>query len=800
MISTQTAFRVADGGKILRASRERRIAITRLLATAVICTVAGPAWAVTATVANDVCAPAANPCNVTQKFDVTPGAVLDFGVRSVAVTGSGQFNFGAGNGTILSGNFSAATSGTAIDANNPVTGGTSSGIVTVEARRLCTGGAAELPCTEPSDCQLGSCGVRRCALQPAQVCTGDAACNVGPCGALTKRCMGTASLVRCETSADCNLGSCLAQPTCSGLVYGPHACSTNADCNLGSCTKGTASIEMGGAVAGNSDEPAVLILRATDSVSVTKMIDAASTSPANDGGEIVIDAINGSISVSSKLKATGGSTGTGGTIELTAGTDIVTSEELDVNGGDFDGGTVDFSAGRDVRIMRSIFANSTAGAGYGGELIATADRDVLVTGVSTSSRTILASNGHTDGQGNSGDGGTFTLDAGRNFSLDENSEILSRGAAAHGSGGEVSLGSGASMQLAGDVTAKADGNNGAGGILTLTFGGPLTATAASVFDLSGSAQGGGVLDAAGSGNTTFAGKADLSASAGGEGGGVLFDILADVSISGSMTVKGSSGGGLDLEACRLTLQAPAVLDNQVAGGANRLTSRESMKLLAGSTLKAGAGGTNTLVYRSPAKPPLLQGTVVPAATLLVDETLEGCPVCGNAEVDQTETCDDGNTASGDGCSADCQNENCIAQTPGYPGVPLCDDDDSCTEDICNTNQAGGTCTHLSQQCAICGNGQLETGEACDDGNATFANGEYCAAGCVLVPCGRPTNQSGLNPKTTDALFTLRSAVGQVACSPRVCDVDNNGNVSASDAQRVLRAAVGLPQALVCPMS
>lgn len=783
----------------MRDSRKAHLATARLLATVLMCAVAERAWSATASAADDVCAPAADPCNVTQKFDVTPGSVLDFGVRSVAVTGSGQFNFGAGSGSILCGDFSASTSGTAIDANDSVpSGGTSSGTVLLEARRLCTGGAAELPCTEPADCQLGTCGVRRCELQPSQACTGDAGCNVGPCRVLSRRCMGTTSLVRCDTNADCNLGSCLAQTTCSGLVYSPHACATNADCNLGSCTKGTASIAMGGAVAGNSDEPAVLILRATDSVTVTKNVDASSTNPQSDGGEIVVDAINGTVSVSSKLKATSGTTGTGGSIELYGGTDVVLTAELDASGGDFDGGTVDLSAGRDIKISRSIFTSSTAGAGYGGELIATANRDVLVTGVSPSNRTLLESNGHTDGQGNSGDGGTLTLDAGRNLGLDGNTWIHSHGSAPHGSGGEVSLGSGGSMQLAGNVTAIADGNDGAGGILDLTFTGPLTVAAASTFDLSGSAEGGGVLDAAGSGDAVFAGKVDLSASAGGQGGGVLLDVLANVSVSGSMTVKGSSGGGLDLTACRINLQSGASLDNQVAGGTNLLTSRESMKLLAGSTLKAGAGGSNKLVYRSPDKPPLLQGTVVPAATLQIDETLAGCPVCGNAEVDETETCDDGNSAGDDGCSADCQNESCIAQTPGYPGVPLCDDGDSCTEDFCNTNQDGGTCQHLPQSCAVCGDGQLDEGEPCDDGNATFTIGEYCGVDCVLVPCGRPTNQAGTTPKTSDALFTLKSAVGQVVCSLRVCDVDNNTKVSATDAQRVLRAAVGLPQVLVCP--
>jgi cysteine-rich repeat protein len=36
------------------------------------------------------------------------------------------------------------------------------------------------------------------------------------------------------------------------------------------------------------------------------------------------------------------------------------------------------------------------------------------------------------------------------------------------------------------------------------------------------------------------------------------------------------------------------------------------------------------------------------------------PICGNGIIEAGETCDDGNYASGDGCSADCQVEKCLA--------------------------------------------------------------------------------------------------------------------------------------------
>jgi cysteine-rich repeat protein len=33
--------------------------------------------------------------------------------------------------------------------------------------------------------------------------------------------------------------------------------------------------------------------------------------------------------------------------------------------------------------------------------------------------------------------------------------------------------------------------------------------------------------------------------------------------------------------------------------------------------------------------------------------MTGCPECGNSEIDQNETCDDGNVTDGDGCSFMC---------------------------------------------------------------------------------------------------------------------------------------------------
>ena len=70
--------------------------------------------------------------------------------------------------------------------------------------------------------------------------------------------------------------------------------------------------------------------------------------------------------------------------------------------------------------------------------------------------------------------------------------------------------------------------------------------------------------------------------------------------------------------------------------------------------------------------------------------------CGDGEVDPGEQCDDGNTADGDCCGANCVFEAAGAQTGQY----CTEDGDPCTTDTCD---GMGTCVHVPPgQCAACG--------------------------------------------------------------------------------------------------
>ena len=140
------------------------------------------------------------------------------------------------------------------------------------------------------------------------------------------------------------------------------------------------------------------------------------------------------------------------------------------------------------------------------------------------------------------------------------------------------------------------------------------------------------------------------------------------------------------------------------------------------------------------------------------------PICGDGVIEGSERCDDSNTSNGDGCSSTCQVEpgaTCPATGPGACGVASCGNgvkeageacdcgtspttfpaDCSGPNGLFNGDGTGcsktctkePTCRNASgktQVCSTsCGNGSIETGEDCDDGNEI--NGDGCSSACKL---------------------------------------------------------------------
>ena len=112
--------------------------------------------------------------------------------------------------------------------------------------------------------------------------------------------------------------------------------------------------------------------------------------------------------------------------------------------------------------------------------------------------------------------------------------------------------------------------------------------------------------------------------------------------------------------------------------------------------------------------------------------------CGNGTKAGTETCDDGNIVSGDGCSTSCTVES------GY----TCN---TATPNVCST---------------VCGDGIVAGSEGCDDGGTTSGNG--CSATCTVETtyhCSGTPAPAPSRCSTTTRLVTVdRTKVG-TASSP-----------------------------------
>jgi fibro-slime domain-containing protein len=117
-------------------------------------------------------------------------------------------------------------------------------------------------------------------------------------------------------------------------------------------------------------------------------------------------------------------------------------------------------------------------------------------------------------------------------------------------------------------------------------------------------------------------------------------------------------------------------------------------------------------------------------------------LCGNAQKESSEQCDDGNVEAGDGCSDSCTLE------PGYE------------------------CKVPGQRCAlnvVCGDGQMGPREVCDDANAE--GGDGCSADCRSIETDFSCATPGA-PCTSNVVCGDKHLVGSELC--------DDGNLSAGD--------------------
>lgn len=164
---------------------------------------------------------------------------------------------------------------------------------------------------------------------------------------------------------------------------------------------------------------------------------------------------------------------------------------------------------------------------------------------------------------------------------------------------------------------------------------------------------------------------------------------------------------------------------------------------------------------------------------------EAPAVCGNAQIETDEVCDDGNTRDDDTCSFDCKRVFAAQVVP----------EENVSED------------------PVCGNGRTEAGEQCDDQN--IANGDGCSSVCqteaspldeerssfnwnVIVDLARRTVQHfdwNIDFSTTHECETNADcrAGGEVCNEQHLCDCLNSNYSRGADGGCHVRTVCGAGQ-------
>jgi cysteine-rich repeat protein len=131
--------------------------------------------------------------------------------------------------------------------------------------------------------------------------------------------------------------------------------------------------------------------------------------------------------------------------------------------------------------------------------------------------------------------------------------------------------------------------------------------------------------------------------------------------------------------------------------------------------------------------------------------------CGNGTVDEGETCDDHNQTDCDGCSRFCLLECGDGKTACNE---QCDDGNTDSNDGCSS-----TC-----QTEVCGDHVVQTSEECDDANTNECDG--CKSDCTAQTVACPICSAGATapciPCTDASDCDPLRACGSVACSAGAC--------------------------------
>ncbi len=468
--------------------------------------------------------------------------------------------------------------------------------------------------------------------------------------------------------------------------------STTAGGSITIVASGSIDIQASGPSKGRIDvtsegDDGLITLQAAGNVTVAGQLLAVGADQFASGGGIAILA-GGSIVVtpSGDVIVAGGNQAGGGDILLDAGGGVDLQNVVDASGGDFGGGTIDLTSHNgDVIVRQQLNVPGGGFSGDGGEVTIDAGGSVQV---------LATIDGHAagDSEDGSGSGGDVDIRAQQSITI---SGVLSLTAAPpDGEGGSVSLEAGTTITIGAAMLVEGQGIDGCGGSIAVNAGGAVTLNRITA---NGGSCGGGDVTVQALGDLAVPQIINADGASFGPGGTIVLD-GRNVQVTNVVRAASSDadGGSILVEGCNVGIGAAAELRTIGIAGSNTIHASGQATINGDLLSSLGAvPGTNRIVYRNAALPPLVAGaTISPPALQAVDATLPPCPaagaICGDGTVDAGEQCDDGNNVACDGCSSACRSEGC-------------------------------------------GNAHVECNEQCDNGPANGTPGNACAADCSIIP-------------------------------------------------------------------
>jgi filamentous hemagglutinin len=383
----------------------------------------------------------------------------------------------------------------------------------------------------------------------------------------------------------------------------------------------------GGEDTGGGDGGCVSISASGD----IRMLQAASTynvnagGPDGSGGEIELSTISGAIEVRGTLTALSpGDQGSGGSVSIDSTLEAIVAGPMAASGGDGGGGEITVastSSGVTLEKTASATVAATA-AGTGGTIC-------LESGFGNGSelRSVVVEG---DLNADGGVGGGIDISAGSEVRIDAASVLTATALVDRGGAISIAVDDGPAL-IDGPITAAGGRPSGAGGVIAIDASQRIVSNGQ--LDARGQATGGSI--GLSSGGAIDVRRAALASSASAGGGEIEIVSQGQVLISAALNTDGTSAAGLNtLTGCEVTIcgmdaaacgsGAVGMLTSLGPNGVNRIVGRDASFML--GTMRAdGDTGRNELVYNGAIESePLVLGSAIPEATLVVDPRVIDC--------------------------------------------------------------------------------------------------------------------------------------------------------------------------------